>query len=116
MHIHIFISLNTYKYIILSPGEPKINMDAFKDVITVRAGQVLRLNVPFTGCPTPTAEWHRHDVKLHDDDRTKVERHETRSQLVLRDMRRADGGIYSLTVSNEAGRETANIHVNVIGE
>ena len=109
--------LTLHMILLITPsGEPKIDMEAYKDVVTVRAGATLRLNVPFAGCPQPTAEWHRHDVKIHDDDRTKIECHDTRSQLIVRDVRRADGGVYSLTVANDAGRQTANIHVNVIGK
>ena len=91
-------------------------MDAYKDIVTVRTGSTLRLNVPFWGCPTPTAEWHRHANKMSDDDRVRIDRHEARSQLIVRDVVRTDAGIYSLTVTNEAGRESANIHVNVIGK
>lgn len=99
-----------------SAAEPKIDLSAFKDVITVRAGNLLRLYVPFTGCPTPTAEWYRHDRRISEDTRTKIEKQETRTELVIKSTIRSDTGQYSLTVSNEAGKHTANIHVIVVGK
>ncbi|XP_072180959.1 twitchin-like [Diadema setosum] len=93
---------------------PKIDMRAYKDVITVKSGNVLRVLVPYSGCPAPKVEWHRHDTRVAEDSRTQIETRESRTHLVIRNCKRGDTGQYTITVSNEAGRESAVIRVNVV--
>ena len=85
-------------------------------MVTVKAGNVLRLLIPYSGCPTPKVEWHRFDARIAEDTRTHIETRDNRTQLTIRNCQRSDTGKYTITLSNEAGQASAVIHINVVGE
>lgn len=60
-------------------------------------------------------EWHRHDARISEDTRTHIETRDNRTQITIRNVVRGDTGKFSITLTNEAGQETAVIRVNVIG-
>nr|XP_006823011.1 PREDICTED: titin-like [Saccoglossus kowalevskii] len=93
---------------------PTLDMDSVPDVVTLKAGNVLRLIVPYTGVPTPNIAWYRYDVKVKEDRRTRIDCFDNKTTLVVKDTLRSDSGKYSVTASNSAGKITADIHVNVL--
>ena len=108
---------NKLIYIIHSiTAPPTLDVKAYKDVVTIKAGNVLRLLIPYSGCPTPKVEWHRFDARIAEDTRTHIETRDSRTQLTIRNCQRSDTGKYTITLSNEAGQANAVIHINVVGE
>ena len=52
-------------------GKPTLDMSGVKD-ITVRAGQDIRINVPYKGVPQPTAKWSNGENIIEESSRTTL--------------------------------------------
>ncbi|XP_046696059.1 myosin-binding protein C, cardiac-type isoform X1 [Silurus meridionalis] len=98
---------------------PKIHLDCLghtaASTILVVAGNKLRLDVPITGDPAPTVVWTKSDKVLTDaSGRVHVESARGHCILTIEGAERQDEGVYSVTVRNPAGEDTADIHVKVV--
>ncbi|XP_068192413.1 myosin binding protein Ca [Antennarius striatus] len=98
---------------------PKIHLDTSstgnKNTITVVAGNKLRFDVEITGEPAPTVSWKRGDeAVVESEGRVRVETRKTLSSFVIEGAEKADEGFYSITVSNPAGDDHADIFVKVV--
>ncbi|XP_069565073.1 myosin binding protein Ca [Brachyistius frenatus] len=97
---------------------PKIHLDTGsgnKNVITVVAGNKLRLDVEITGEPAPTACWMREDNVLAEaEGRVRVETRKTLSTFVIDGAQKQDEGHYSITVTNPAGEDKAKLFIRVV--
>ena len=56
---------------LLFSGKPTLDMSGVKD-ITVRAGQDIRINVPYKGVPQPTAKWSNGEIIIEESSRTTL--------------------------------------------
>ncbi|XP_056614395.1 myosin-binding protein C, cardiac-type [Triplophysa dalaica] len=98
---------------------PKIHLDCMgrttESTIMVVAGNKLRLDVPITGDPAPTVIWTKSDKVLTDTDgRVHVESTKGHCIFTIEGAERQDEGVYSVTVRNPAGEDTADINVKVV--
>ena len=60
-------------------------------------------------------EWIKDDQLLENDDRHKVENHETTSMLSLRKLHRKDTGSYTCKVKNQFGTDSTSTRLLVKG-
>jgi titin len=83
--------------------------------ITVKAGETLRITVPYQGSPKPTTHWSKvgEDI-LKENDRTKFEITQTEAALVAPNATLKDSGVYNCTLRNDFGSERVTIKVTVI--
>ncbi|KAI7814722.1 putative myosin-binding protein C, partial [Triplophysa rosa] len=120
---------------------PKIHLDCMgrtaESTILVVAGNKLRLDVPITGDPAPTVIWTKSDkakskegqtqpepshiwtlkdgeVLTDTDGRVHVESTKGHCIFTIEGAERQDEGMYSVTVRNPAGEDTADINVKVV--
>uniref|UniRef100_UPI0037E94D96 myosin binding protein Ca n=1 Tax=Semicossyphus pulcher TaxID=241346 RepID=UPI0037E94D96 len=98
---------------------PKIHLDTSgsgnKNTIIVVAGNKLRLDVEITGEPAPTAVWMRGDnVVAEAEGRVRVETRKTLSSFVIEGAEKEDEGFYSITVTNPAGEDKAEVFVKIV--
>uniref|UniRef100_A0AAV2LQB7 Myosin-binding protein C, fast-type n=1 Tax=Knipowitschia caucasica TaxID=637954 RepID=A0AAV2LQB7_KNICA len=98
---------------------PKIHLDTMgrtsESTIIVVAGNKLRLDVPITGDPAPTVIWTKGEKVLTEGDgRVHVETTKGHCIFTIEGAERQDEGIYSVVVRNEAGEDTADVHVKVV--
>nr|XP_033784485.1 myosin-binding protein C, cardiac-type isoform X2 [Geotrypetes seraphini] len=122
---------------------PKINLDCGSktdDVITVVAGNKLRLEVPISGDPAPTVVWNKGDkggsavsrcedppdastednlsrsnkVISELEGRVRVETFKDHCVFIIEGAEKQDEGTYNVVVQNPAGEDTADITVKVI--
>uniref|UniRef100_A0A674NK04 Myosin-binding protein C, fast-type n=1 Tax=Takifugu rubripes TaxID=31033 RepID=A0A674NK04_TAKRU len=98
---------------------PKIHLDtsgaSSKNVITVVAGNKLRLDVEISGEPAPTVCWMRGDKVVSEaEGRVRVETRKTLSSFVIEGAMKEDEGAYSLTVTNPAGEDKAELFVKIV--
>ncbi|XP_055366883.1 myosin binding protein Ca isoform X2 [Betta splendens] len=98
---------------------PKIHLDTSsfgnKNTITVVAGNKLRFDVEITGEPAPTVCWMKGDnVVAEAEGRVRVESRKTLNSFVIEGAERADEGPYSITVTNPAGEDKAEIYVRIV--
>ncbi|XP_044037359.1 myosin binding protein Ca isoform X6 [Siniperca chuatsi] len=98
---------------------PKIHLDTSstgnKNIITVVAGNKLRLDVEITGEPAPTVCWMKGDkVVTEAEGRVRVESRKTLSSFVIEGAEKEDEGHYSITVTNPAGQDKAELFVRIV--
>ncbi|XP_028263838.1 titin-like [Parambassis ranga] len=90
---------------------PIINL--LSNTFSVKAGNDLKIDVPFKGVPQPTAVWTKEGNILKETSRVNVTTSDTMSQIIIRDATRMDAGGYEVTLTNSASSTTAEIFVNV---
>ncbi|XP_039973542.1 myosin binding protein Ca [Xiphias gladius] len=98
---------------------PKIHLDTSgtgsRNTITVVAGNKLRLDVEITGEPAPTVCWMKGDRVVEEaEGRVRVESRKTLSSFVIEGAERDDEGLYSITVTNPAGEDKAELFVKIV--
>lgn len=67
-----------------------------------------------SGAPTPTVEWTKATVRLPPSNRTSTDFSDEKTILRIEESTRADGGIYTVTATNEYGKDSADIEVIVV--
>ncbi|XP_057691708.1 titin-like [Corythoichthys intestinalis] len=92
-------------------AKPVINL--LSSAFNVKAGNDLRIDVPFKGVPQPTVTWKKDGNILKETCRVNVSTLDMSSQIIIKDANKMDVGLYEVTVSNSAGSTSAEIHVNV---
>ena len=92
---------------------PKLDLNKYRETLTVRAGTTFHLDVPYKAKPKPTVKWDKDGVTLVSSTRVKIETTDRETVLTAKNCVKADEGAYKLTVSNSAGSETAMIRVQV---
>ncbi|XP_042360589.1 myosin binding protein Ca [Plectropomus leopardus] len=98
---------------------PKIHLDTSssgsKNTITVVAGNKLRLDVEITGEPAPTVCWMKGDIEVSEaEGRVRVETRKTLSSFVIEGAEKEDEGHYTITVTNPAGEDRAELFVKIV--
>ncbi|KAF5880281.1 myosin-binding protein C, fast-type isoform X2, partial [Clarias magur] len=99
---------------------PKIHLDSTgsvvnKNTVIVVAGNKLRLDVEITGEPAPTVCWKRGDTEIAaTEGRVRVDSRKTLSSLVIEGAERSDEGPYTITVTNPAGEDKAEIIIKIV--
>uniref|UniRef100_A0A8C4WS59 Immunoglobulin superfamily member 22 n=1 Tax=Eptatretus burgeri TaxID=7764 RepID=A0A8C4WS59_EPTBU len=94
------------------PVRPKFKLTAgHKSYLFLKAGDAIRLNIPFIGVPEPKVAWLKDGRALAD--RASVANTKGFSQLQVASADRSDAGLYTITIENEIGSETFNIHIEV---
>ncbi|XP_022091183.1 twitchin-like isoform X3 [Acanthaster planci] len=92
-------------------SKPVLRIDRLKD-IKLRAGQELKLQVPFDGSPPPTVSWKKNDSALEPSEQVQIENTDELTTLRVKESQRDDTGEYELTLANDSG--TLNAKCNVI--
>ncbi|XP_023205449.1 myosin-binding protein C, fast-type isoform X1 [Xiphophorus maculatus] len=85
------------------------------NVITVVAGNKLRLDVEVTGEPTPVISWMKGDQVISESEgRVRVETEKTMSSFVIDGAERGDEGPYIINVTNPVGEDKAELFIKVV--
>ncbi|XP_029378748.1 titin-like [Echeneis naucrates] len=90
---------------------PIINL--LSNTFTVKAGNDLKIEVPFKGAPTPTVAWKKDGNVLKETSRVNVQTSDMSSQIIIKDATKVDVGVYEVSVTNSVGTTLAEIFVNV---
>lgn len=93
-----------------------MDLSAFKDGLEVIVPNPIKILVPSTGYPRPTATWSIEDKILEPEDRVKIKTISAYAELVISPSERSDKGIYTLKLENPVKTITGEIDVNVIGK
>lgn len=115
-----------------------------RGTVNVREGGNIRVDIPFSGKPSPLLSWAKNRIPLKsksrvhyrnifkirwlnktnaliivfpfaESERVMYERSGENAMLVIKDINRSDCGQYYLTMENSAGRKEASFSVNVFG-
>lgn len=98
---------------ILVPPEVTVDV-ACRDLLTVRAGQIINLVTRVKGRPDPDITWTKDARVLARDKRTEMNNNFPLVELVIQDAVRADYGKYAIQAKNSSGQAQATIIVNVL--
>ncbi|KAL1129846.1 hypothetical protein AAG570_012790 [Ranatra chinensis] len=93
--------------------KPYINRDKLQKV-TVRAGQLVQLDVDVKGEPPPTIKWVVRGKELESTARVRIENEDYNTKISVRDTTRADSGMYTIIAENINGRDEAEVEINVL--
>ncbi|XP_066263902.1 titin-like isoform X2 [Branchiostoma lanceolatum] len=85
-----------------------------KKPVRVKVGSVLRLYVPVSGRPSPSARWRHNGGNLVPTHRVMFSDTEISTQLIIKQVERYDAGRFDLRLINEEGSCTVAIHVVVM--
>uniref|UniRef100_A0A3Q3X2R1 Titin n=1 Tax=Mola mola TaxID=94237 RepID=A0A3Q3X2R1_MOLML len=92
--------------------EPIINL--LFDTYSVKAGEDLKIDVPFRGRPQPEVSWKKDGQVLKQTTRVNVLTSKTSSKIVIKDATKDDIGKYEITLTNSVGTKTAVISVIIL--
>ncbi|MGH0137613.1 UNVERIFIED_CONTAM: hypothetical protein FKN15_020297 [Acipenser sinensis] len=110
------MSLNGKVHVI---DPPKIHLDSLnypENTVTVTAGNKLRLEIPVTGQPAPKVVWMKGErVILDTGSRVRAESFPDHSTFTIDVAEREDTGMYKIVLQNEAGEDSAQIKIKVVG-
>uniref|UniRef100_A0A8D0FRM1 Titin n=1 Tax=Strix occidentalis caurina TaxID=311401 RepID=A0A8D0FRM1_STROC len=81
---------------------------------TVKAGDDLKIDVPFRGRPLPTISWKKDGNPLKETTRVNIQTSKTSTSLSIKEASNEDLGHYELHLSNTAGSTTASLTVVVL--
>uniref|UniRef100_A0A914ZQD0 Titin n=1 Tax=Parascaris univalens TaxID=6257 RepID=A0A914ZQD0_PARUN len=85
----------------------------FEKEIVLNADEDLNVSFTFTAYPTPKVEF-THNGEHLDEQRTRMEIYDDSAFIRIRNMKRSDSGAVKITVLNENGKATKDIHVSVV--
>lgn len=92
---------------------PSFNKSLLED-ITVKAGQRFGWTIPIEASPKPTAKWTVNGKEVKSSDRIDMAVYNNKVSFDVTSAIRADGGRYTLTLTNDLGSFTASAQVTVI--
>lgn len=93
---------------------PKI--EALPSDISIDEGKVLTVACAFTGEPTPEITWSRGGRRIQNQEqqgRFHIENTDDLTTLIIMDVQKQDGGLYTLSLGNEFGSDSATVNINI---
>ena len=101
---------------VLFSEKPKLSFDnKFQDLVTLRAGNTLKIPVKFSGIPKPAIIWSKDDKPVQAHGRLTLDVSDKSTTLTLKKVTRDDDGLYTVLAENEAGEELGKFDIEVIG-
>ncbi|XP_071761858.1 myosin-binding protein C, slow-type [Centroberyx gerrardi] len=97
---------------------PKVHLDSLNfpdNMVTIVAGNKLRLEIPISGEPAPRVVWMKGErVILETGHRVHAETYGDQTSLTIEVTEREDTGNYKIVLQNEAGEDTASVRIKVV--
>uniref|UniRef100_A0ACB8G056 Uncharacterized protein n=1 Tax=Sphaerodactylus townsendi TaxID=933632 RepID=A0ACB8G056_9SAUR len=91
---------------------PKI--EALPNDISIEEGKVLTVSCAFSGEPIPDITWSCRGKDISSQDgRFHIETCEDLTTLIIMDVQKNDGGLYTLNLENDFGNDSAIVNINV---
>ncbi|XP_035779466.1 twitchin-like isoform X8 [Anopheles albimanus] len=98
----------------LAPKIDRKNLD--KKVL--RSGQLLNVEADVAGEPAPKVTWEFKGQLITGggDERIKLDNEDYKTNLVIRNLKRTDAGIYKITAKNASGTDTVDLELVVLAK
>lgn len=103
--------MHTVKFRRLKPYIDRTNL---QDVITIKRGKNLKLDVNVRGEPPPTITWKFIDKVLSNDKHYDIVNVDYNTKFNINDCERIHSGKYTIIAENEVGRDEATIEICVL--
>ncbi|XP_029624486.1 titin isoform X1 [Salmo trutta] len=98
-----------------------VNDDTMEPIIdltcnsySVKAGDNLKIDVPFRGRPEPEVSWNKDGVELKETTKVSFLTSNNSSKITIRNTTREESGNYEITLTNTVGRKSAIIAVTIL--
>lgn len=85
----------------------------YQKLVVAKAGDNVKVEIPVLGRPRPSVVWKKEDQELKETQRINIDNTTTSTILNIREIKRKDGGQYSMTGKNILGTVTETITVQV---
>ncbi|CAG2161698.1 unnamed protein product [Oppiella nova] len=95
--------------------KPKIDRTNLKP-ITIKAGQMVMLDVNVSGEPPPTIVWKLKDKELSSGETYAIDNIDYNTKFNLLRATRKETGTYTIIATNSSGTDEATVEVNVLGK
>ena len=82
--------------------------------IVVRAGEDLKISVPFVGSPSPQVTFAKDGNEIKPDGNPQVTVKDGLAELIVPKVKTTDSGPYTCTLKNHLGEETVPLKVIVV--
>lgn len=82
---------------------------------TIASGQTLKFEADVKGEPPPTIVWTYKGASINNN-RIKVDNEDYKTSFSLTKPRRKDGGVYTVTATNDSGTDSVDVEIEVLGE
>uniref|UniRef100_A0A8C6U7Q2 Titin n=1 Tax=Neogobius melanostomus TaxID=47308 RepID=A0A8C6U7Q2_9GOBI len=92
--------------------EPTFNL--LFNTYSVKAGDDLKIDVPFKGRPQPEVSWKKDGHTLKQTTRVNVVNSKTSSKILIKDATKDDVGKYEITLTSSVGTNKAEISVIIL--
>ena len=94
---------------------PEFQIDRIKKSVTLKEGETVSIEIPFSCWPAPKVAWCLNRSPLYPGGHVtyNVDRNSTTLKINRAELK--DAGTYSVTVENEHGKATVDIDVKVYG-
>nr|XP_029716085.1 twitchin isoform X7 [Aedes albopictus] len=98
----------------LAPRIDRKNLD--KKVL--RFGQLLNVEADVTGEPAPTITWELKGKPItgKEEERIRLDNEDYKTNLIIRNLKRSDSGIYKVTAKNKNGTDTVEMELVVLAK
>ncbi|XP_021713429.1 twitchin isoform X5 [Aedes aegypti] len=98
----------------LAPRIDRKNLD--KKVL--RFGQLLNVEADVTGEPAPQITWELKGKPItgKEDERIRLDNEDYKTNLIIRNLKRSDSGIYKVTAKNKNGTDTVEMELVVLAK
>lgn len=78
------------------------------------SGEPINITIPLSGAPTPQVEWTKGTVRIPPSNRVSTDMSDEKTIFRIEESTRGDGGVYTVTATNEFGKDSADIEVIVV--
>uniref|UniRef100_A0A671TSQ2 Titin n=1 Tax=Sparus aurata TaxID=8175 RepID=A0A671TSQ2_SPAAU len=85
----------------------------YQKTVIAKSGDRVKVEIPVLGKPRPVVSWKKGDISLKETQRINTETTQTSTILNIGEIKRTDGGQYSMTGKNMLGTVTETITVLV---
>nr|XP_046189939.1 titin-like [Oncorhynchus gorbuscha] len=89
-------------------------IDLMCNTFSVKAGDDLKIDVPFRGRTEPEVSWNKDGVELKETTRVSFLTSNNSSLITIRNTTREESGNYEITLSNTVGRKSAILAVVIL--
>lgn len=78
-----------------------------------KVGESFRIEVPYTGIPTPVVSWSFDGRPLKPSAHIRIDTSNRASTITVKNVEKANGGRYTINLKNTAGAESLDVEVRV---
>ena len=97
-------------------GPPEFFIQKIKDSLTLKEGETLIIEIPYSAAPAPKVTWQKDGKTMEASRRLTLDVITNMTSICVGHVETGDAGEYVVTLENPFGKATLTINVKVFGE